>query len=71
MRVGGEEVLTLKEASARIGVAVSTLRMQAERGVLQATLRGKTWLVLATEVDRYEREHKGKKGRPRKAVPSD
>ncbi len=66
MRVGDDEVLTLQEAHERIGVSVSTLREQAQKGRLNAVLRGKTWLVLASEVDRYARENKGKQGRPRK-----
>lgn len=56
-------MLTLKQASARIGVAISTLRMQAKRGVLRATLMGTTYVVAASEVDRYARENKGKPGR--------
>jgi excisionase family DNA binding protein len=71
MRVGDDEVLTLKEAHERIDVSVSTLREQAQRGRLKATLRGKTWLVLASEVDRYAREQKGKRGRPRKVKDGD
>lgn len=59
-------MLTLQEAHERIGVSVSTLREQAQKGRLKATLRGKTWLVLASEVDRYARENKGKQGRPPK-----
>lgn len=60
---GEDELLTLVEASERIGVSVSTLRKQAEAGTLQAMLKGKTWLVYAREADRYAREHKGKPGR--------
>lgn len=63
---GVEDVLTLEEASERIGVAVSTLRRQARDGVLRASRKGYTWLVTFEEIDRYAREHKGKPGRKRK-----
>lgn len=59
-------MLSLEEAHKRIDVSVSTLREQAQKGRLKATLVGKTWMVLASEVDRYARENKGKQGRPRK-----
>ncbi len=71
MQVGDDVVLTLQEAHERIGVSVSTLREQAQKGRLHAVLRGKTWLVLASEVDRYERENKGRHGRPKKTTASD
>lgn len=63
MKMGEDELLTLREASDRIGVSVSTLRTQAEKGTLTAILKGNTWLVLASEADRYAAEHKGKPGR--------
>jgi excisionase family DNA binding protein len=63
MQIGGDELLTLQEASERVGVSVSTLREQAQKGVLKASLRGRVWLVLASELDRYVNEHKGKPGR--------
>jgi excisionase family DNA binding protein len=62
MQIGDEEVLTLKQASERIGVSVTTQQQQAKKGVLRAHLMGKTWLVTATEIARYEREHKGRTG---------
>lgn len=64
---GDEELLTLKEASERIDVSVSTLREQAQKGVLKAMLRGKTWLVWESDADDYAKNHKGNVGRPRKA----
>jgi excisionase family DNA binding protein len=63
---GDDELLTLKEASERIDVSVSTLREQAQKGVLKAMLRGKTWLVWAADADEYAKNHKGKVGRPPK-----
>jgi hypothetical protein len=62
MQIGDEEVLTLKQAEERIGVNHKTLHRQAKKGVLKAQLMGKTWLVTASELERYEREHKGKVG---------
>ncbi len=63
MKIGETEVLTLRQASEQIGVAISTLRKQAESGTLNALLVGKTWVVTAEEVERYARENKGKPGR--------
>ncbi len=65
------DVLSLSQAAALLGVAASTLRHQAQAGRLRATLVGKTWIVTSTEVERYRREHKGRKGRPRKAESAD
>jgi predicted site-specific integrase-resolvase len=62
MRVGDAEVLTLKEAGERIGISHITLRLQAKKGVLHATLAGHQWMVTADEVERYRREHLGKRG---------
>lgn len=67
MQIGEEEVLTLKQAEKRIGVSHKTLHLQAKKGVLRAQLMGKTWLVTATELARYEREHKGRVGPKPKA----
>jgi excisionase family DNA binding protein len=67
-------VLTLTEAAARLGLAASTLRHQAQAGRLRATLFGKTYVVSEREVERYRREHLGKPGRPvshRAAPPLD
>lgn len=63
MKIGGDVLLTLQEASEQVGLSVSTLREQAQKGVLKADLRGRVWLVLASELERYARENKGKPGR--------
>ncbi len=62
MRIGDEEVLTLQQASERIGVSHETLQKQVKRGVLRAELLGRQWVVTANELQRYAREHKGKPG---------
>ncbi len=63
MQVGDDEVLTLKQAAARLGLSSETLRLQVRRGRLKAMLAGKTYLVTGKEVARYEREVKGRHGR--------
>jgi hypothetical protein len=60
------EILTLAEVSKRIGVSTTTLRIQAENGVLRGIVKGGVWLTTPAEADRYAREHKGKPGRKRK-----
>ncbi len=70
MQIGDDELLTLKQAEERIGVSHKTLQLQAKKGVLKARLMGKTWLVTATELTRYEREHKGRVGpKPKRETP--
>ena len=55
--------MTLKEAASVLGIAPSTLRIQAEKGVLRARKVGRDWTVTPGEVDRYRREHLGRIGR--------
>lgn len=55
-------MLTLKEAGERIGVSHVTLRLQAKKGVLAAHLTGHQWMVTADEVERYRRDHLGRRG---------
>ena len=62
MKVGDTEVLTLKEAGERLGISHITLRLQAKKGVLNASLAGHQWMVTAEEVERYRSEHLGKRG---------
>jgi len=62
MKIGREELLTLAEAGAAIGLSPNTLRNQIKRGVLPASLAGKTYLVRLHDLERYDREHKGKIG---------
>ncbi len=62
MQIGDEEVLTLKQAGERIGVSPKTLHLQITKGVLAATLMGKTWLVTASELARYDEMRKQPRG---------
>jgi len=50
--------MTLNEAAAILGVTAHTLKVQAQRGKLRATKRGRDWWVTPAEVERYRREHR-------------
>ncbi len=58
----GDTVLTLAEAGALIGRSPQTLYLQVRRGKLHAEKRGREYLVLESEVRRYEQEVMGKPG---------
>ena len=64
-----EDLLSLAEAADRLGVAAVTLRVAVGRGRFKARKIGKTWVTNGAEVDRYRREHLGRRGRPRKHPP--
>lgn len=55
-------MLTLEEAATLIGLSRQTLYLQVRAGKLHAEKKGREWLVLESEVRRYERETKGKHG---------
>jgi len=57
---------TLAEAGERTGLSPSTLRAQIKRGVIPATLMGKTYIVRADDLEGYLRDHAGKPGRSAK-----
>jgi len=54
MQIGDDEVLTIPQAAARLGVKPDTLRQQVKRGMLSATRVGSIYLVTASEVARYD-----------------
>ncbi len=58
----GDMMLSLAQAAERLGLAPVTLRAQAKKGTLRATLIGHSYVVRLSEVERYAREHKGKVG---------
>lgn len=61
--------MTLFEMARSLGLKdASTLRGAISRGRLAAVLVGKTYLVTTDEVERYRREHLGRRGRPAKAT---
>jgi excisionase family DNA binding protein len=60
--VGDDEVLTLRQAAERLKLSPETLRLQVRAGKLRATLAGKTYLVTATEVARYDKQRKRPRG---------
>jgi excisionase family DNA binding protein len=62
MKIGDETVLTLKEAAELIELSPQTLYLQVRNGKLNATKKGREWLVLESEIRRYERDVKGKHG---------
>jgi excisionase family DNA binding protein len=62
MQIGDEEVLTIPQAAARLGVTPDTLRQQVKRGKLHATRAGGIYLLTATEVARYDRERQQPRG---------
>ena len=59
--------MTLKEAAAILGVTPDALRQAIAAGSLRAAKRGRDWWVTSGEVDRYQREHRGRPGRPKKS----
>ncbi len=75
--------MTLTQMAAALGLKdTSSLRRAIQRGALVADLAGKTYVVRESEVERYRREHLGKRGfasplhpgaggRPRKNTPTE
>lgn len=61
-----KKLMTLAEAGVELGRSPDTLRRQAQKGRLEATLVGKTYVVTSAEVERYRRENLGQAGRPKK-----
>ncbi len=61
MKIGDEEVLSLKQAAERLGISRITLSEQARKGVLKASMIGRSYAVTASEVERYRREHLGQR----------
>ncbi len=55
-------MMTLAQAAERLGLSRKTLVAQAKKNILRATLTGNVYLVTAEEVERYNREHRGKHG---------
>jgi len=62
MENGDDELLTLKQAAAEIGLSTSTLNVQIRRGVIKARKIGPAYVITRGELRRYEDERKGKSG---------
>ncbi len=62
-------MLTLKQAAERLGLSPETLRLQVRAGKMHATLAGKTYLVTASEVRRYDAFRKQARGFARSDHP--
>lgn len=58
MKMGDDEMLTIKQAAERIGVAPGTLSIQARTGRLKATLLGHTYVVRASDLAEYDEQRK-------------
>lgn len=50
--------MTIAEAAIALGLAPATLRLQARKGILRATKRGRDWWVEPRDVERYRVEHR-------------
>lgn len=55
-----QDIMTLAQAAAFLGLATVTLRVQTQRGKLRAVKTGSVWLVTKQEVERYRSEHLGR-----------
>ena len=62
-----EDLLTVAQAAQELGIQPSGVRMAIAEGRLRSVRIGKrTNLIERAELNRYRREHLGKRGRPRK-----
>jgi excisionase family DNA binding protein len=62
MQIGDQTVYSLSEAAALLGLDRRTLYLQVKRGQLRATMSGREYRVLSSEVERYREEVQGKHG---------
>ena len=51
------DLVPLVDAAAELGVAPSTLRLQARLGRLRARKVARDWFVARPEIERYRRDH--------------
>lgn len=59
------DVLTITEAAAELGIRADSLRQAVLRGAVQGMRAGGIWLLSREEVEKYRRERKPNRGRPR------
>jgi excisionase family DNA binding protein len=69
MQIGETEVLTLKQAAARIGLSASTLRNQIKNGALRGQVIGNTYVVTARDLAAYDERRKQPRGFSNPAHP--
>ena len=62
MEDAGNDILTVTQAAARLGLHRDTLLRQIQRGRLHATRLGSIYVITAAEVERYRHTHLGKTG---------
>jgi len=61
---------TTIEAAQELGVSPTTVRSLIYRKQLSAQRRGRDWFIAAAELTRYQRERRGRTGRPLSSTPS-
>lgn len=61
----GRDVLTITEAADELGIRADSLRQAVLRGAVKAMRAGGIWLLSREEVEKYRRERKPNRGRPR------
>jgi len=62
MKIGDEEVLSLREAGERLSVSPGTLLVQIQNGALAAQKIGKQWVVTASDLAVYDERRKQPRG---------
>ena len=62
-----QDLLTVAEAAQELGIGTSGVRMAITYGTLRPVrIDGRTIMIERGELERYRRDHLGKRGRPRK-----
>jgi len=62
MKIGDEEVLSLREAGERLSVSPGTLLVQIRNGALVGQKIGKQWAVKASDLAAYDKRRKQPRG---------
>ena len=58
------DLLTTKEAAERLGIHWRSVVKAIQRGALEASKRGRDYLIEQSEVERYDRERRRKPTQP-------
>lgn len=59
-----ERLYALAEAAVELDMTLAAVRHAADRGALATMKIGSQRVVTASEIERYRRENKGRRGRP-------